>query len=943
MKSLILSMIMFSLTLQAIAQQKPAQETSVHGRIVQENNGDALPGANILLLRMPDSTSAGGQVAGRDGGFRFENVRNGRYVLRISFIGYHTVQRDIRVRGEDVSVGTITLREQSIPLETVEVQGQAPIAVIKEDTTEFIASAFKVNPDASAEDLVRKMPGITVKDGEVEAQGEKVQQTLVDGRPFFGNDARAVLRNIPAEIISRIQVFDQQSEQARFTGFNDGNEIKTINIVTREALRNARFGKVYGGYGEDDHYRAGAVLNAFHGDQRWSLLAMTNNVNEQNFASEDLLGVMLSSSSNRQPGRGMSRAMSGGALPTGRPNFSSGDMSNFLVNTNNGIATTHAVGLNYIDTWANKVEVSGSYFFNLSDTDARSGLTREYILPDILGQFYDESTDAASQNMNHRLNLRLDYKIDTLNSVLWRPRLSIQQNEGNEMTAASTALESAMINSGSSDFASDLNGLSFENQLLWRKRFETRGRTFSLEVENSYNRNAGDNRLYSEYAAFGMQPFTDTTSQRSDLLRNGWGVETSLMYTEPLGDNGQLMLRHRASYNDDKSDKKTWELPLLAGMAEELDPLLSNEFTTGYLTQNASVGYRYEQDDINAMVGAGYQWAALENEQIYPSPASLHRRFGDIMPYAMLRLKFEQGRDMRLFYRTRTSPPSVDKLQNVLDNSNPLQLSIGNPELQPDYMHFLGMRYSATNPSTGSYFFLFAMASHTMDVVGNSTVLAAADTTVFGGIPLLRGTQITRPENFDGSTSLRSYLTYGLPVSFLKSNLNLNLSATWSRTPSEINGQQNWASTPMTGAGLVVNSNISEEVDFTVSTQSNLTWISNSLRSDADTRYFTQSSRLRFNWIFLDGFVFNTDLAHEYYSGLAEGYNNDVLLWNVSLAYKFLPNDLAELRLTLYDVLKQNNSITRSVTDTYIEDTRTNLLQRFVLLTFTWNIRHLTI
>ena len=926
----------------AVAQQSH----HVQGRVVGEDRAP-LAGANVLLLRLPDSTTAGGAVTGHNGGFRFDRVRRGRYALRVTFIGYRTEHRNLHMQDAPLSLGSITLRERSIPLEEVEVEGTAPIAVLKEDTTEFIASAFKVNPDASAEDLVRKMPGVTVRDGEVEAQGEKVQRVLVDNRPFFGDDARAVLRNIPAEIISRIQVFDQQSEQAQFTGFRDGNEVKAMNIITRDAIRNAQFGKVYGGYGEDEHYRAGAVLNAFSGDTRWSLLAMTNNVNEQNFASEDLLGVMLSSRFGGDGMRGGGRGMRGGGRPPGdgggMPNFRMGEVQDFMVNTTNGIAATHAVGLNYIDTWAEKVEVSGSYFFNMSDADAASGISREYILPEVQGQFYNEATSAGTENVNHRLNMRLDYRIDSLNSILWRPRLSVQQHAGTELTSASTALQSMLINSSSSEFSSDLAGLSFENEVLWRKRFAERGRTFSLEIETGYNRNAGDSRLYSDYLSFGRNAMTDTVFQRADLEKRGWELGSSLMYTEPLGDGGQLMLRHRTSYSDNNSDRKTWDLPMLAGMSEELDPLLSSEFTTGYLTQHASAGYRHHDDSFDAMLGAGYQWAALENDQSYPSASSLDRSFGDVMPFAMMRIKFEQGRDMRLFYRTRTSPPSVDDLQEVLDNSNPLQLSIGNEQLRPDYTHFLGMRYSATNPMAGSYFFLFAMASYTFDDVGNSTVVASADTSVFGGIPLLRGAQIMRPVNLDGAYALRSYMTYGLPVSFLKSNINLNLSATYSRTPSEINGLRNEASMPTAGAGVVLTSNISRHVDFTVSTQSHLTWIRNSLQQRTDSDYFTQSSRLRLDWIFGGGFVFSTDMAHEHYSGLAEGYNDDVVLWNLSVAYKFLPRDLAEIRLTLYDVLKQNDSIVRNVTETYIEDTRTALLQRFALLTFTWNIRNFTL
>ncbi|MFA6235351.1 MAG: TonB-dependent receptor, partial [Bacteroidota bacterium] len=690
-----------------------AQNLSIQGRVIQKSDGSALTNANVILQHLPDSSAAGGAVTARDGRFTFDNLRNGRYLLKISYVGYTTSMKEVQLRGQSANVGDLALVEANIALGQVEITGEAPIAVMKEDTTEFIASAFKVNPDATAEDLVAKMPGVTIKDGKVEAQGEEVKSVMVDNRPFFGDDARAVLRNIPAEIISRIQVFDQQSEQARFTGFSDGSEVKAINLITRDAMKNAQFGKVYGGYGEEDHYRAGAVLNAFSGKQRWSLLAMSNDVNEQNFASDDLLGVMLSSSG----GGGGHGGMRGGGGPRpgggGMPNFNSGNINDFLVNTSKGIANTSAVGVNYIDTWGESIEVSGSYFFNKSGLNTSTGVAREYVLPEIQGQFYDETTAANTDNMNHRFNMKMDYKIDTLNSILWRPRLSAQINDGREITLAGTSQSGSAVNSNASDFTSNLTGLSFNNEILYRHRFETRGRTFSFEIENDLKDNSGDNTLNSNYASFGPNASFDTTMQRANLDKSGWSAEATATYTEPLGESSQLQLRHRASFSNDASNKRTWNLPRLAGTMEELDPLLSNEFSTDYLTQNASLGYRYEQDDVNAMVGVGYQWASLQNKQIYPYESSIDRTYGDIMPYAMMRIKFTQGKDMRLFYRSRTSPPSVERLQDVLNNSNPLQLSIGNPGLNQEYMHFLGMRYSATNMQAGSYFFLFTMGSYT--------------------------------------------------------------------------------------------------------------------------------------------------------------------------------------------------------------------------------------
>lgn len=917
-----------------------AQPLSVQGTVVQSGSGKPLLNANVILLDLPDSSAVRGGVTGRDGSFILEHIRPGSYLLKITYIGYHKVILPVVLDRRPLDFGEIPMREASIPLETVEVTGRAPMATLRGDTSEFHAQAYKLNPDATAEDLVRKMPGMVVRENTVEAQGEEVKEVLVDRKPFFGDDPRAVLRNVPAEMIDRIQVFDKQSDQAQFSGFSDGNESKALNIVTRSAMRNAQFGKVYGGYGENDYYRTGFSLNLFNDAQRWTLLGMSNNVNEQNFASEDLLGVMSGSGRGFRGMGGRGRPPGGGGAP-GRPPGMGGDASDFLVNTQNGIARTHAFGLNYIDNWGGAVDVAGSYFFNYSDNDAGTALSRDYVLPEAAEQRYSEDEDASTRNMNHRLNMRLDWSIDSVHSILLRPRLSVQQNEGTSFTAAGTTVGGAALNSSATDFASELTGLQFSNELLYRRRFRTPGRSFSWEIENAYTRNAGDNTLYSDFLTLGPVATADTLNQRSDLLRDGWSVESSIRYTEPVSDVTQFMLRHDASYSENTSDRQTWDRGILFG-DDVLNSALSNVFASEYLTQSASAGVNYEEGPLDLIASVGYQWSTLQNAQRYPQEGNLDRRFGNLVPFARLRWKISRSKNLHVFYRSRTSPPSVDQLQDVLDNSNPLLLRIGNPQLDQSAMHFAGMRYSSTDVENSSYFFAFAAASTTDDYIGTHSILAARDTTAFG-VPLGAGTQISRPENLNGQYSLRGFLTYGRPVDVLKSNLNLNLTGTLTHTPGLINGAENSALSRSAGIGAVLSSNISPDFDFTLSTEAGYSWVENSIASASRSEYYSQSTRLRFNWIMWAGFVFNTDLAHQHYNGLSSDFDEDYLLWNISIGKKVLPDDRGEIRLTVYDVLGQNNSIQRNVTDIYVEDSRSNVIQRYVLLSFTWNLRHFAI
>ncbi|HRH36346.1 MAG TPA: carboxypeptidase-like regulatory domain-containing protein, partial [Catalimonadaceae bacterium] len=261
----------------------------IQGKIVEDGKEVGMPGAACVLLKQ-DSSIVTGLQSDEDGRFFFKELNPGKYILRIQYLGYETRFIPVSIDNEDVRMGPLALKEATSTLKAVNVVGRIPPVRQLGDTTQYNADGYKTNRDASAEELVTKMPGVTLQDGKVNVQGEEVKRILVDNKPFFGDDPSSALKNIPAEMIDKIQVFDQASEQSRFTGFNDGNTTKTINIVTRSGMRSGTFGKVYAGAGNDDRYKSGLVLNKFSGTQRISLLGQANNINEQNFSVSDLMG-----------------------------------------------------------------------------------------------------------------------------------------------------------------------------------------------------------------------------------------------------------------------------------------------------------------------------------------------------------------------------------------------------------------------------------------------------------------------------------------------------------------------------------------------------------------------------------------------------------------------------------------------------------------------------
>ncbi|GAA4358738.1 outer membrane beta-barrel protein [Hymenobacter saemangeumensis] len=927
--------LLFLSTIPAAWAQAP---TSVSGRVTDGKDQSPLIGANVLLIHLPDSVKAGA-AADAEGRFRFDNVAAGRYVLDISFVGYRSQRQPLAVGGAPVQLGTVAMQAGGVQLKGVTVLGQAAQSVQKGDTTQFNARAFKTNPDANASDLITKMPGVTVgADGKVQAQGENVQQVLVDGKPFFGSDPDAVLKNLPAEVIDKIEVFDQRSEQSRFSGFDDGNTTKTINIVTKPAYRKGTFGRVVAGAGPE-RYRASGNINTFDGERRMSLLAQSNNVNEQNFGTEDLLGV-VGGSNQGGGGRGGQR---GGGGPRGGgqggPGGGGGGASDFLVNQSGGITKTNAIGANYSNTWNKKTEATASYFFNRADNTVASSTRRQYA--DEARTIYNQEGSTGSLNTNHRFNLRLEHKLDSMNSILFRPRLSYQLNEGaSDLTGLTLRAEQLQSNI-SSAYRSSFRGLSSDNDLLLRHRFAKPGRTISLGVGGGYSQKDGTNNLSTLNSAAGAS----NLNQRSTLRQEGGSLTGSLAYAEPLTRQDVLQASYNASYAPNNSNKRTFDYDEATADYVNLNRALSNVFENYYLTQAGGLSYRHITPKYQAMVGASVQHSVLHSDAEFPMPGQARFTFLNVLPTAMLNYRFSKQHNLRAFYRTSTNPPSIGQLQAVVNNANPLQLTIGNPTLQQELRHNFIVRYTGSNPEKASNFFAFIGGSYTQDAISNNTFVAGprgAAVTPAGSsevVELPAGGQLSQPVNLSQQYTLRSLLTYGRPIKPIKTNLNFNLSANYSQVPGLVNNSLNYARTPSFGAGLVLSSNISERLDFTLSSTSTQNLVRNTLQAQLDNNYFAQVTRFRLNWIVGPGISIQTDLAHQAYSGLSAGFNQQFLLWNGSIGKKLFPGQRGEIKLYAFDILGQNQSIQRNVTEAYFEDVQTNILQRYLMLMFTYNIR----
>ena len=884
-----------------------SQNTAVYGVVQSARDTITLPGATVMLMKASDPAAPAAAVTDGDGRFKFERVAPGQYTIKVTYLGFKPFTRSIQVRQQPVDLGLLSLQEAATTMNEVQILGQIPLGEQLGDTTQFNARAFKTAPNASAEDLVQKMPGITILDGKIQAQGEEVMEILVDGKRFFEGDVEAALRNLPAEVIAHIQIFDKKSDQAEFSGFDDGNSAKTINIVTRPDRRRGQSGQASVGFGTDDRYMAGASVNMFSGDRRLTLTGIRNNINSSDY------------SIGETPGGGM-RGRRGGA---------------------NGIITTNRLGLNYSDMWGQKVEVSGNYAIDHRQVNQGQYKFRDYLLPSDSGQAYTETNRNTNVEVRQRLKMRLKYEIDDRNELLFKPTISFGHGNAGSYFLGRTVNDYNPINQTENNSTAENASHEIENDIHYRHRFVKKGRTFSTSLNTQHSFDDGDSYRIAENIFYQRQNPYEMLDQYRDNTGKGFSWEANASYTEPLGERSRMQLEYQISNRQDDSDRRTFNLAEQTGNYTLLDTTLSNIFRSDYLTQQAEAGYQYSTKKLRAQLEAEYQQARLQNDQEFPRPHVMNRTFYSVLPSAELEYRFSKTRNLRLDYRTSTNAPSLGQLQDLVDPTNPLHLRTGNPNLKQSYQNRLNLRYRTFDAESNKVFYIGMRASMIRNNITNSTIVADAATALSDGIVLERGSQLTRPVNLDEENwDLRTFFNYGQPLHLIQSNFSLNGSVGISRRPGMVNEQVNFSNASNFRLGVSLSSNISEAVDFNFSTHANYNLVRNSLLPERNNKYFNQSTSLRYNWIFWKGLVYRTELNHQVNAGLSAGYDNNFLLWNMSISKKLFRQQRGEISLSVNDLLEQNSSISRNITDLYVEDVQSEVLLRYFMLTFTYNIRN---
>lgn len=921
MRKIFLLLLLACLTTTLLAQKNG----SVNGVAFDTISKQPVAAATVTVLERKDSSLVTFTMTGSDGRFELKGLANGDYRLMITHVSYHNSNKffSITEANKTAELGNLIMNDKAKVLEEVVLAAEAPPVTLINDTIQYNAGSFKVQPNASVEQLLKKLPGVKVeKDGTIKAQGEKVNRVLVDGKEFFGNDPKVATKNLPADAVDKVQVYDKQSDQATLTGFEDGNYEKTINLKLKKDKKKGMFGKVNAGVGNKERYEGKFNVNSFKGARQFSAIGMGNNTNAEGFSFMDILNFSGELARMQRGG--------GGNINI---NISGEDAAAMGINgggRNNGINTAWGGGLNYNNIIGSKLDFQSNYFYNRYNPNQESHIQRQYFLPDS-SYFYNQNSFADNLNNNHRFNLNTLYQVDSMNSIRITPSFSYQTTNNRSQTDYQTLSEDKVLtNEGFSNNTSSTKGYNFRNDITWRKKFARKGRTFSLSLQTSLNESDGDGSLSSInsfYYPNGSLLKRDTLNQQSTTKGDLKGYNARAVYTEPVWKRSLLEFSVSKSNTKSTSEKLTHDYNKLNGKYDQLNNTLSNDFENTYGYINAGIRIRTQKKKYSYAVGANWQQAELEGKITTGVKDSLiSKTFRNILPNARFQYNFTRFKSFSLSYNTSTNQPGMSQLQPVPDNSNSLNIREGNPDLKQEFNHTAQVHLTLVSPYKNKNLFMFLTAQATQNKIVN-----------YDSINSL-GVKRTKPVNVNGVYNINSSISYSMPVRFLKGTVEVSSNTGVFKTKQFINTVGNDIRTFSVGPELRLDMNPTEKLNVGVGAGFNYNKTKYSLQSALNTNYLSQEYNASLDWEMPKGFFFATDFMYTINSQRAAGFNTKVPLWNASISKQMLKFNRGELKLSARDLLNKNVGISRNTNNNYIEDSKVLTLRQFFLLSFTYSL-----
>jgi Outer membrane protein beta-barrel family/Carboxypeptidase regulatory-like domain len=913
MKKLLLITLLIIVSVSATAQ------TGITGKVTDSTGAKGLEKATVKLVEkdLPNDTLR--TTTNAKGEFSFAKIPGSSYAVIISYLGYKPMVKEFFKPSAGVSnidLGELILTNSYLDLKEIIIE--APAVTMKEDTVEYRAGAFQTKPNATTEELLKKLPGVQVdREGNVTAQGKAVTRIKVNGKDFFSGDPKTATKEIPADMIDKVQVVDDYGDQSSVSGIRDGEPEKVINLQLKKDKNKGMFGRAQAGYGTNDRYTGAVTLNRFNNSKQLSIIANSNNVNTSTF---------------QQDGSGGGGNTGGGGGGRGGMNFGGGGGGGNNGGNQNGITRLNSIGLNYRNDFGKRNSFYGSYTYSHRATTIEQYTAQQNIGRSGSGSIFT-NTDQGSLNKNgtHRAFGNLELWIDSFNYIKFSPSLTLTESNNRSESIFDIFNDSSPLQDGTNVNTSLSDRPNFRSNLLYNHRFKKRGRNFSFNSDLNFSANESDQFTNNESVFYLTNGTKDSTLKQNILQDNVTrNINLRATYTEPIAVDRFLDLSYNYNKNFGSNDRQNY-IQLPGSTNYTLIDSLSNAYENNFDYNRIGASVRTIKKKYNYTIGVILQPVVLKGYSISKDSAYKPITNFNWFPVARFTYNFTRTKSFNFNYNGSARQPNFEQLQPVRDQSNPQYLTEGNPLLRPSNSHNFNTNFNNFNFSSGRIFLVNLGFNFVDDQIVNN-VIRFKDAN-----GKLTGAQLTRPENVNGYYNVNVFTTYAKPFNNRKYVISTNTMVNYNNNISLVDGERtigkNWLYTQ--GANFEFNI---PWLELVTGVRYNLNYADFREAGQSITRQstWTLSSDARFD--FGAGFIFRWDFDYLLNQGLAAGVQQNIALLNASLEKEIFKTKNGVIRLAGFDILKQNTNVNRSINSNFITDTRTNRLTQYFMLSFTYRL-----
>lgn len=887
-----------------------AQEFTIKGIVIDQDTKEPLEGATVYAETIKDSTLVSYTITNVDGRFELEGKTALKELnLFFSFNGYAPKKQLFPVK-KLTELPTVLLAEQVEELKGVQVMGERVPITIKKDTLEFNAQSFKTRPDATVEDVLKKLPGVEVdSDGKITVDGKEVNQVLVNGQVFFSNDPKVATKSLPKEIISKIQITNTKTKKQEASGDEGDGENKTINLTIREDKNKGYLGRLAAGYGTDERYQLSGLLNYFDNKERVSVLASSNNINSSGFSFDEIFDMLGNSGGGRS-------FNSNGGFSVGGVNFGFGQ----------GITTSSTLGASYANQKKNVYEASGNYFYANSDSFNDQKTSRENILPDNSRFFTNNESNFTGGTESHRAGAELEFDLSPTLEISIEPSVSFNKtNSRNSSNTISTDEDENVINQNETLSFDDGTQRNFSNELAIFKKLDTIGGYLEFSFRNNNQRTDSDGSLASQRLTFGANPTSQVLDQQTAIENKSDTYEFDASYRIALKNKFLLDLGYNYNSNSRKNQREVFDLDAATNQYTLFNTQLSSDFEFKNNQQTPSIGIRRNSDKFRFGVTASFAQANLTNDDFLQN-SSFDKTYEQFLFNVFSNYTIGRNQRLSLRYNSDLNVPSVTQLQPIPNVNNPLNVVTGNPNLSPSIAHRLNVNFSNYNWRERSGFYVYAGVTFNQDQV-SSVTLTDAD--------FIRTTTFT---NVDGNSNGYAGMGYSKQIkkdSVYTLKLNFRPNFNFNNEVGFTNGVE--LKTFRTDFSPRISTTYNYKELFEIEPEYGITFSNTKYSLDAleDISFLSHNVSLKTTTYWPENIIWGNDINYNYNGNVGPGFRKDALFWNMSIGVQAFKKSTT-FKVLAYDLLNQNFNTRRSAGQDFIQDFQGTVLQQYFMFSATF-------